>query len=173
MKKLLFSLISILFSAGMFAQDKYPVPVRTVEQKHQNLVFQLYIAGFGGGINFAKSHGATPYEYGTYLGKMFAPGWGEPGNFDRLVKGWLVNLEDSRVASDPPLVVKENQSGSVSITASEQMFHNFFPDGNEIVSYTDFLDFLRGIMSEIGDYLGAKVSIDNKDGLLVFNYVRK
>lgn len=173
MKKSLLSLICVLFAAGLFAQTRYTVPARTVEQKHQNLVFQLYLAGFGGGINFAKAHGTSPFEYGAYLGKMFAPGWGEPNNFDALVNGWLMNLEDSRIADDPPLVVKENQDGSVSIAASEQMFHRYFPDGNQVASLTDYTDFMKGIFGEIGGYLGAKVSIENKDGLMVFTYMKK
>jgi hypothetical protein len=173
MKKILLALACIVLAASINAQSRYAVPVRTVDEKHQNLVSQLWIAGFGGGVNFAKAHGATPYEYGAYLGKLFAPGWGAPNNFDALVNGWLLNLEDSRVAGDPALVVKENQDGSVSITASEQMFHKYFSDGNEIISFTDYLDCLRGIFTEIGDYLGAKVNIDNKDGMLVFTYIKK
>ncbi|HLN54423.1 MAG TPA: hypothetical protein VK207_00445 [Bacteroidales bacterium] len=173
MKKILVMFGCILFNAGVYSQAKYTVPVRTVDEKHQNLVFQLYMAGFGGGVNFAKAHGTTPYEYGAYLGKLFAPGWGAPNNFDALVKGWLVNLEDSRVAGDPAIVVQENQDGSVSITASEQMLHKYFPDGNEIISFNEYLDCMRGIFTEIGNYLGAKVNIDNKDGVMVFTYIKK
>jgi hypothetical protein len=173
MKRIILSLISISVAACLFGQQKYVVPVRTVEEKHQNLVFQFWLAGFGGGINFAKAHGATPYEYGAYLGKKFAPGWGDQGNFDNLVNGWLRNLEDSRVASDPPIVVNENQDGSVSITASERMFRQYFPEGNEIASFTDCLDCMRGIFTEIGGYLGANVNIENRDGLMVFTYLKK
>lgn len=174
MKKISASIIFIiLLAAGLNAQARYTIPVRSVDEKHQNLVFQFYLAGLGGGINFAKAHGTTPYEYGAYLGKMFAPGWGEPNNFDALVNGWLRNLEDSRVASDPPVQVKENQDGSVSVTASERMLHQYFPDGNEVASFTDILDCMRGLFTQIGDYLGAKVNIENRDGLVVFNYVKK
>lgn len=53
------------------------------------------------------------------------------------------------------------------------MFHKYFADGNGIISFTDYIDFMKGIFTEIGDYLGAKVNLDNKDGMMVFTYIKK
>ena len=49
MKKILLSLIWILFAAGVNAQARYTVPVRTVEEKNQNLVFQMWDTNKGAG----------------------------------------------------------------------------------------------------------------------------
>jgi hypothetical protein len=53
------------------------------------------------------------------------------------------------------------------------MFHQYFPDNNGVVTFPEYLEFMKGIFSEISDYLGAKATIENKDGLIVFTYMKK
>jgi hypothetical protein len=170
MKKFLSLVVCILFAGSILAQEKFAIPERTAEQKHERTLFQLWIAGFGGGINFAKAHGVTPYDYGKYLGELFAPGWGGENNFEALVNGSIMNFEDCRLASDPALVVKENPDGSVSITQDVNIYQRYFPDGNQVVSFDEFVDCLKGVMGSIASYLGATSNLEIKDNLMIHTF---
>jgi len=172
MKKLLFLFICILFAYPIMAQEKYPVPVLTSDQKHGGAVGQAW-AFAAAGMNFAKTKGVSPYEYGKYIGKLFAPSWGAGDDFDRFVNGAIYNFESFRHVSDTPLKVRDNPDGSVTVFTSEQMWHKYFPDGNQFASFNDFLEFIKGLNEPIADYMGASVTIENRDGQTIMTFRRK
>jgi hypothetical protein len=62
MKKIFFSMVCILLAGTLLAQEKYPIPVRTADQKHGRTLSQFYWVN-AAGIAFAKSR--APYEYGN------------------------------------------------------------------------------------------------------------
>jgi hypothetical protein len=158
--------------SNLSASEKYPVPVFTGDQKHRRTLSQTWSL-CAAGINFAKKHGVTPYEYGKYFGKLYAPTWGTGNNFDKLVKGTIYNTENFRHISDPGLAIKENSDGSVSLLTSEKMWHRYFPEESPFASYAQFLEFSKGIYEPIADYMGASVKLETKDSLLIFTYKKK
>jgi len=172
MRKLLLLLICILFAYPILAQEKYPVPVLNSDQKHGLVVGQAWVFA-AAGMNFAKTKGVSPYEYGKYLGTLFAPSWGGGNDFDRFVKGVIYNYESFRQASDAPLQVKENQDGSVTVLTSEQMWHKYFPVESPFASYNDFLEFVKGLNEPIANHMGAITTMEGKDNQLIFTFRRK
>ena len=172
MKKIFFFVICILIAGSLIAQEKYPIPVRTADQKHGRTLSQFYWVN-AAGIAFAKSQGVTPYEYGEYCGNLAAPTWGPGNDFEGLVKGIIYNLENFRHVTDTPLIVKENEDGSVSIIASDKMMHRYYPEGKSVVSYEEVKESMKGSFEPIATHMGAKITMETKDTLLVFKVMKK
>jgi hypothetical protein len=172
MKKSLSLLICILFAGVLIAQEKYPIPALSSDQKHERAVSQAWVL-LASGMNFAKMHGISPFEYGKYLGNLFAPSWGDGNDFDQFVRGSIFNYESFRHVTDAPLQVKENPDGSVTVLTSEQMWHKYFPDGNPFASYNEFLEMIRGLNEPIANHMGATVTMESKDNQLIFTYRKK
>jgi len=172
MKKYLTFIICLILTGSLVAQEKYPIPVRTSDQKHNRTLGQFCVAS-AAGINFAKAHGVTPFEYGKYIGNLFAPSWGAGNDFDAYVKGSIFNLENFRHVSDAVLTVKENQDGSVSIISNDKMWHKYIPDGNPYASYNEFLEYMNGLNEPIANHMGATFTTEIKDTLLIFTLKKK
>ena len=71
MKKLILLTICISFTASVMGQEIFKIQEYTVEQKHSNML-NSYWSHLAAGISFAKTHNVSPYEYGTFHGKIFA-----------------------------------------------------------------------------------------------------
>ena len=124
-------------------------------------------------INFAKSKGVNPYEFGCYIGKLFAPSWGTDKSFDRLIKGSLFNIETFRHVTDAALEVTENKDGSVSIITSENMWHKYFPDNNQFASFSEFMDFSKGLFDEIAAYMESDLTMEITNAKVIFTFRKK
>jgi hypothetical protein len=172
MKKIFFFVFSILLAGTLLAQEKYQVPFRTADQKHGRTLSQFYWAD-AAGIAFAKSRGVSPYDFGKFCGNLAAPTWGSGNDFEGLVRGIIYNLENFRHISDTPLIVKENEDGSVSIIASDNMIHKYFPEGKSVVSYDEVKEAMKGNMEPIATHMGATITMETQDTLLVIKLMKK
>ena len=172
MKKIFFFVICILIAGSLIAQEKYPIPVRTADQKHGRTLSQFYWVN-AAGIAFAKSQGVSPYEYGKFCGNLAAPSWGPGNDFDGLVKGFIYNMESFRHVTDAPLIVKENEDGSVSIVISDKQMHRFYPEGKSVVSYEEAKESMKGTFEPVATHMGAIITMETQDTLLVFKVMRK
>ncbi len=185
--KFLFVLISVIlmtqWAAGQVknenpesrkigAEEKYPVPVLEVNQKHGRVLGQAW-ATDAAAIHFAKSKGVSPYEFGCYIGKLFAPSWGTDRSFDRLIKGSLFNIETFRHITDTAIEVNENTDGSVSIVTSENMWHKYFADNNPFASFSEFMDFSRGLFGEIAAYMESDFAMEITNAKVIFTFRKK
>ena len=153
----------------MARQNKF---VRSSDQKLRRIVYQ-YWALTAAGINFAKTHGVTPYDYGKFMGSLFAPSWGAGNNFEAYIKGMIGNFESMRLISDPKIVIKEDTDGSVKISSSDKIFHRYFPEGKGYATYTEFREYFRGMSEPIADHMGATMLIETQDTMMVFTIRKK
>lgn len=156
MKKLLSIAICFIIICSAFGQEKFTVPERTTEQKHQRTLSQTWVM-FAAGINFAKSQGTSPYEYGKYIGNLFAPSWNKENGFDGLVRGTIFNTENFRTDADIPIVIKEKDDGSVIIKISAETYGKYFPEGNPYASFKDAMDCMQGAYEPIADHMGCSI----------------
>ena len=172
MKKYLTFIVCLVMAVNLIAQEKYPVPVRTSDQKLARMAYQYWTLT-AAGINFAKTHGVTPYDYGKFMGNLFAPTWGAGNNFEGFIKGMIGNFESMRLISDPAIVVKEDNDGSVRISTNDKIYHRYFPDGKGYATYDEFREYFRGLSEPLADHMGAKVLIEVQDTMMVFTIKKK
>ena len=153
-KKLIIAICIILFAGFVYGQEKFSVPEFTPEQKHNTILFQFWTM-YSAGINFAKSQGISPYEYGKYLGNLFTHYWHAEAGFEGYMRGCLNNWESSRTVDERPLTIKENADGSVSVVYPKHAWKKYMPDDSPIASFEEITSGLRGIGETVANHMGC------------------
>jgi hypothetical protein len=172
MKKYFAIILCLLITVNLLSQEKYSVPVITSDQKSESWAYQ-YWTMISAGVKFAKTQGVTPYAYGKYMGSLFAPSWGAGNNFEAYVRGMVFNFEAMHLTSDPKIIVKEDNDGSVEILTNDKIFHRYFPVGKGYATYNEFIEFFKGVSEPIADHMGAKTLIEIKDTIIVISIKKK
>lgn len=172
MKKLLSLLFCIVLMGTVIGQEKYTVPEISVETKLNRTYYQTW-AMLAVGVDFAKSQGVTPYEYGKYIGKVFAPSWNKEAGFEGFVKGMIYNWESFKVDEDGPLVVKEKEDGSVLLILPIQAWKKYFPEGNPYATFEEVLTCMRAMVEEIADYLSSEVKPELTEESIIYELSKK
>ena len=172
MKKILSIAICLVFIGSAFGQEKFIVPELTSDQKHERTLFQFWSV-YEAGINFAKSQDVTPYEYGKYIGNLFAPSWNKENGFDGFVNGTIYNWENFKTDADGQMVINEKDDGSVIIKFPAAAWKKYFPEENSYASFQDALDCLKGIMEPIADYMGCTIIQEVTEESIIYTINRK
>lgn len=170
MKKLLCLLLPLLFIGSLNAQERFTVPERTHDQKHQRTIYQSWSV-YAVGINFAKSQDVSAYDYGKYVGSLFAQSWNKESGFDGFVRGMIFNYENFRTEADGEIVIVENDDGSVVVKFPAIMLKKYFPEGNPYASFQEALDCFQGMLENIGDYMGC-TAIQEVVGETIVNTIK-
>jgi len=172
MKKLIITVAFILFAGVVFGQEKFTVPDITPAQKHNRTNFQFWFM-HAAGINFAKTQDTSPYEYGKYIGNLAAPSWDKEAGFDGFVSGLIYNWETFKSDEDGPMIIKENDDGSVTIEYPIKAWKKFLPEGNSYASFQESMESLRGIGETIAEYLGCAIAQEISQESIFFTINRK
>jgi hypothetical protein len=172
MKQVFLTLLCMAVAAGLLAQEKYPTPTPTADQKFKRAVNQ-YWSLTAAAINQAKANGITPYDYGKSIGKLYAPTWRNP-DFDGFVKGMLWNFEMFRAPQEKQAVAKENSDGSVTLSMDDKVIHGFFANKPFNVTYDEVLDYYKGITEVFAsDIIQGKTSYKHQDSVLLYTFKRQ
>ena len=90
-RTLIITLLCMLTASWTFAQDLFSVPELT-QQNKQEVLYNHVIAYAVTGINFAKSQGVSPYDYGVHVGKLFTSFWNPEQGLPALGNGLIYIL---------------------------------------------------------------------------------
>lgn len=172
MKKLVSISIGLVFILNAFGQDKFNVPERTPEQKHQRTLSQFWTF-YAAGINFAKSQNISPYEYGTYVGKLFALSWNKENGFEGFVNGMIFNWENFRTDADGEIIIKEKDDGTVIVKYPLAAWKKFLPEGNPYASFQESLECLKGVIEPIAEYMGCSCTQEVVEELIIYTITKK
>ena len=172
MKKLLGICICLLLAGSLFAQEKFVVPERSPQQKHVRTTYMMW-SWYSAGINFAKAQGVSAYDFGKYVGSVFAQTWNKEKGFDGFVSGMIYNWENMRFDSSPEIIVNEIDDGYVVVKTSAAIVKSYFPEGNPYASFEEGMDCMRGMLEQIGDYLGCTFSQEVTDEYIVNSFRKK
>jgi hypothetical protein len=172
MKKLLSFAICLIIIVNAFGQAKFSIPERTHEQKHQSTMSQFW-GFYAAGINFVKSQGTSPYEYGKYIGNLFAPSWNKENGFEGLVNGTIFIWENFRTDADGPIAIKEKDDGSVIIKLPVDTWKKYLPEGNPYASFKDAMECMQGIMEPIADHMGSSFNQEVTEDSIIYTFKKK
>lgn len=172
MKQIYLTLFLLAVAGGLLAQEKYPTPTPTADQKFNRAVNQYWVLT-AAAISQAKANGISPYEFGRSMGKTFALTWGNP-DFDGFVKGMLWNFEMFRAPQEQQAVAKENPDGSVTLRMDDRVLHGLFANRPFNVTYEEALDYWKGITDVFAtDLIGGKISLEHRDSVLLYTIRRQ
>lgn len=170
MKKSIFFIAAIFLTTGLCAQEKFTVPEVSVEQKHQNMVFQIN-SMMTVSIHYAKTQGLTAAEYGTFIGEQYKYSWNKDAGFEGYVNGMLNNM--SCFLADPGIEIATNTAEKVKFKTrlmGAEIKQNEPVYG---VTYKEYIDCLKAITSTIADYLGCKSELSYDEEWMYFTFSKK
>ena len=172
MKKLLSIAICLIFIGSAFGQEKFTIPERTYEQKHNRTMYQFW-SFYAAGINFAKSQDVSSYEFGKYIGNLYASSWNNENGFDGFVNGMIYNWENFKTDADEQMVIKEKDDGSVIIKYPAATWKKYFPEEDSYASFQDALDCMQGILEPIAEYMGSTITHEVVEESIIYTFNAK
>jgi len=172
MKKLLSLLFCFVLMGTVIAQDKYAIPEISVDKKLSRTYFQTW-AMLAVSVDFAKSQGVMPYEYGKSIGEKFAPSWDKEAGFEGFVEGMIYNWECFKVDADGPMLVKEKDDGTIQIIYPIQIWKKYFPEAISYATFKEVMTCMQGMLEEIADYLSSEVKLKLTDESIIYEISKK
>lgn len=156
-KKILLSLICVLFAGWTYAQEKLEVPALTVEQK-QEVLYNHVIAYAGSGISYAKSQDVSPKEYGHYVGKLFTSFWDSEGGLMTFAGGMMYILSGIHPQNEMQIIKQSEQVVIFQLKNVDFPFQNGPLYGG--VTYEEYLEFSEGVISTLATHMKLSFSQD-------------
>jgi hypothetical protein len=172
MKNLLIAFACVCTTCSALGQEKFSVPEIPVTAKHQQVVFQFYSI-FGGSVQFAKTQGVSPYEFGQYLGELFAPTWNEEAGFEGFVNGSIYIWESFNTVEDGSVSVDESDDGSVVVKVPIQSRKRYLTGEPSFMSFEDLHLCMQGLMEPIAEHLGVTFSQEVAEDAVIYKFHRK
>jgi len=121
----------------------------------QDVLYIHAMSYYVNGINFAKSHGISPEEYGTFLGNQFLPFWDKDIDFVSFTSKMIHILKGIHYNSDIKIVSNGDKKVFIMISNVDALFKNgLFYD----ISYEEFLQCSNSLFQKISDHVGVSCS---------------
>jgi hypothetical protein len=169
MKKIICILVSVAFMFSLYAQEKYTVQVRTDLEKYITVKSQFY-SFMNAGISFAKSKGVSPFEYGKYVGNLFAPSWNQEIGFEGFVRSVIRTWESMKTDTEGTITVTEKPDGSVIMEFPKVSMMKYFAAGIPIATFEECIEYFRGVIKPIADKFSCSLTLIANENFLVFTF---
>ena len=146
--------ISILFAGFLLlalvpAQAQLGVPEVTKES-NQEVLYMHVIAYSSVGIDFAKTQGVSPKEYGEFIGKKFIPFWDPSGGFPLFAGQTMYIL--ANMHPDNEMQIIEQDDGMIKFKMKN--VNAMFMEGAAFgITYSEFLECSEGILSTLAEFM--------------------
>ena len=160
MKRMNLLIIGLITGTFLYAQQGLTVPQLTQDQK-QEVLFQHVMAYATTGISFGKTQGVSPEEYGRFIGKSFTGAW-DPSAGYQMFAGQLMYILAGMYPDNQMEILEQDDK---MIRFRMKNVDIFFRNGPVFgVTFEELLQCSKGIISELGDYMGVEFShkwVDN------------
>lgn len=145
-------IVSFIFLINVLnAQQQFSVPKITTEQK-QEILYNHVIAYAATGIGFAKTKGATPEEFGIYIGTQFKSFWNPDDDFPAFANGMMFILAGMHPNNELQIVEQSNKMIRFKLKNVDFLFQNGPVYG---VTYDEFLACSKGIISTLAEHMNV------------------
>ena len=150
------ALITICFFTISFlsAQQQFVVPEVTPEQK-QEILYNNLLGYVINGIGFAKTKGATPLEFGKYIGTQYTSYWNPEDGFPAFVNGMLHILIGIHLNNEMEITKQSDKMIRFKLKNVDLVFKNGPAYG---VTYEEYLECSEGIISTLAQYMNVSFS---------------
>ncbi len=138
----------------LIAQQPFVVPEVTSEQK-QEILYNHVIGYAVTGIGFAKSKGATPEEFGKYIGTQFTSFWNPADGFEAFANGMIFILAGMHPDNEMQIVAQSEKMVQFKLKNVDISFKNGPMFG---VTYDEMLDCSEGIISVLANHMNVSFS---------------
>ena len=101
------------------------------------------------GINFAKSQGVSPYDYGIYVGTIYASHWnpeiGFEGFVTNAIRAWASLMTDQ----GGKIIVTEKADNSVLMEFPKNEMTKFLRKENPVATTEEVVEYFNGVLKPI------------------------
>ena len=154
MKYLTLLTICLLIVNFLSAQQQFAVPEVTPEQKQE--ILYNHVVGYAiTGIGFAKSKGATPKEFGEFIGTQFKSYWDPTAGFPVFVNGMLFILTGMHQDNEMQIIEQSDKIIRFKLKNVDLSFKNGPVFG---VTYDEFMECSEGIISTLAQHMNISFS---------------
>jgi len=158
--------------SSIFAQEKYIVPELSSNQKHVRVLSETY-AQMAAGITFAKEQGVEPYDYGIFVGSIFAAYWSPEIGFEDFVNSLIRTWESLRTKQGAGLNITEASENTVLMEFPKNEIAKFLGKENPIATIEEFVEYFKGMLKPITAKLKTSATIDLTDTSISFTFEKK
>lgn len=148
----LFILIALVASVNTSGQ--LTVPELTIENEKE-VLYNHVIAYATCGIEFAKTKGVSPLEYGQFIGEKFIPFWNPEDGFHAFAGQIMFILSGMHPDNQMQIEKQEKNMICFRMKNVDLMFRQGPAFG---VTYPEFLACSEGIISTLADYMKVDFS---------------
>lgn len=154
MKKSAGMLILISFIALVHTSGQLTVPELTTENEKE-VLYNHVIAYAACGIDFAKTKGVSPLEYGEFIGEQFMPFWNPDDGFHAFAGQIMFILAGMHPDNQMHIIKQERDMICFRMKNVDLMFRQGPAFG---VTYQEFLDCSEGIIATLAEYMKVDFS---------------
>ena len=169
MKNLLFLAVLLLAVIPVTAQETFKVPEISDAAKYTNMVGQAN-ALIANSINYAKSQGKTMEDIARFTGEQFKTSWNKEAGYNGFVNGVLYISTCFFPKAEIGILDQTEKSITYKVV-SDPEFLRGFPLLN--VSIDEYLAYLKGVITVVGEYLGAEYMQEFKDSIIYVTIKKK
>ena len=169
MNKLLFIPVLLLVTVSVSAQETFKVPEISDAAKYTSMVGQAN-ALIANSINYAKSQGKTMEDIARFTGEQFKTSWNKEAGYNGFVNGVLYISTCFFPKAEIGILDQTEKSITYKVV-SDPEFLRGFPLLN--VSIDEYLAYLKGVITVVGEYLGAEYMQEFKDSILYVTIKKK
>jgi hypothetical protein len=163
-------IFSFLFSITVLnAQQQFSVPQITPEQKHE-ILYNHVIAYAVTGIGFAKTKGATPEEFGKYIGTHFKPFWNPNDGFPAFTNGMLLIMGGMHPDHELQIIEQSEKMILFKLKNVDYSFQNGPVFG---ITYNEFLACSNEIISTLAEHMNVSFTSKTENGWYMVELVKK
>lgn len=155
MKKFILLITFIFITFCVLGQEIFKIPEPTMEEKHSRMVL-LFWANITPGIKFAKTKNISPYEYGTYYGKLFASNRNSDAGFIGYAQSILNNWAHFIRESDTEILIETESDSLLIFKVPSNVLLDFFGNEDYIgISAEEMLQMMNGSHEQISGSYGC------------------
>lgn len=153
--KSVFLITICLFSYSYLnAQQTFSIPELTSDQEKE-ILYNHVMAYAITGIGFAKFKGATPKEFGEFIGNQFKSYWDPAAGFPVFVNGMLFILTGMHPDNEMQIIEQSDKIIRFKLKNVDLSFKNGPVYG---VTYDEFLECSEGIISTLAQHMNVSFS---------------
>ncbi len=163
MKKCLCFLICFAFVCSLYGQKIFKIPEQVPEQIDKRAIHAQWNI-ISSAINFAKSQGFTPDEYGSYTGNLLAAAWNIENGFTGFGQEVIYNWDTWRTNDDSPIFIIQETDKSLVLKIPVNGLKEYFSEKGDLgVSFDEMIEFMRGMEKQIAAYSGCTFELEVED----------
>ena len=169
MKSTIIFLLLLFSATTLFAQQPFSVPEVTNDQEKE-ILYNHMIAYAATGITFAKTKGVSAEEYGKYIAEQFKPFWSPEQGFPAFVNTIMFILKGMHPANEMQILDQNENMVRFKMKNVDAMFQMGPAYG---ITYAEFLECSKGILTTLADYMNSNFKQETKDGWYIVTISKK